>query len=145
MQDNRVERYWSERAAKAHDDVLARVPKDRPEREAYLWTCVNMALEARDPQSLCGVFRVCDLCDAGTDMRFATAIRAMSARAYDCAYAAWDDAGQCWSQESETPNVPSSRAAAEAIKSACEPLIENCRLSDEAESSLCAGIREKLS
>jgi hypothetical protein len=144
MQDERVERYWTERAARVHDEVMANVPDTNPERDAYLWMCARRALEARDPESLSGVMRVCDMHDISTHVRFSTAVGAMAAKAYDCAYAAWDDAGNCWSRESENPNVPSSFIAAETMKSTCEPLIAATSISAEAESSLCAAIREKL-
>ena len=74
-----------------------------------------------DPVLLCAVLAAADgVTSVSTDIRFATAIAAMAAKKYACAYAAWDDGGSCWSRASDDPWVPDSAHAASVLMAVCD-------------------------
>ena len=103
--------------------------------ERYVWTSASEALAARDPEGLCALFRLADaVSDASSEARFATAVRAMERGYYDCAYAAWDDAGKCWAEDATPRNVPDSKTSANTMMATCDRLL---RLDREEEQSLC--------
>lgn len=132
------ERYWTPRAQSLWEEVCRATEHMSGEAlDQYVWTSASEALTARDAEGLCALFRLADArSDASSEARFATAVRAMERRYYDCAYAAWDDAGRCWAQDEAPRNVPDSKTSANTMMAACDRLIS---LESASEQSLCDG------
>eukprot|EP00873_Tetraselmis_striata_P043939 jgi/Tetstr1/464203/TSEL_009008.t1 len=142
--DASAERYWTARAASLLERMaLATEHMAGAAMDQYLWATASEALTARDPELLCALFRLADArSESATDIRFGMAMRAMERRYYDCAYAAWDDGGRCWSRDEAPRNVPDSRTSASTMKAACESLLA---VEAETESSLCRQMRHNAS
>lgn len=130
------ERYWTSRAQMLWEEIYRATEHIQGEAlDQYIWTSASEALTARDAEGLCALFRLADArSDVATEVRFATAIRAMERRYYDCAYAAWDDAGRCWAEDEAPRNVPDSKTSANTMMVACDKLIG---LETVHEQSLC--------
>ncbi|AUF82099.1 hypothetical protein TetV_007 [Tetraselmis virus 1] len=138
------ERYATEKSAVAYETVKRDVLLQSDPKE-YVWKCAYMALESRDPESLSGVLRVADEMSESTDVRFSIAVQAMQKKYYDCAYAAWDDGGRCWSQERENNNVPDSKFASIAMLNTCSLLIPSTsHIAPEEERELCEMMKNNI-
>ena len=137
------ERYWTSRTSNlAYRLGQASENMAGEELDEMLWNTAAEALTARDPEMLCAVLRVGDLrSDAKADMRFGMATRAMERCYYDCACAAWEDGGRCWSSDERPHGVPSSRLATEIMIKACEAL---AAIESEKELGLCDIMRRVL-
>lgn len=116
-------RHWTAAAAQHYGKLLLEAdaspsPEDAAET---LRRRTAIAVIDDDPERLCAALALADrVVEASAELRFATAIAAMAAKKYRCAYAAWDDGGQCWSAESAGPGVPASDRSAAVMRVVCD-------------------------
>ena len=138
-----MERFSTSRASALFDELdKASEHLKGEDLEEMLWSAASEALTSRDPEMMCAVFRLCDAkSEAPAEMRFGMAMRAMERRYYDCACAAWEDGGRCWSSEERPRNVPNSRLSTEIMTKACEAL---AIIESNSENGLCDSISRNL-
>jgi len=129
MQENEAAhakcRYWSVGAVVAYRQLLRDLngAQDQEDAVKTIRERCCLAVSSDDPEQLCAVLAVADRSTAAsTDIRFATAVASMAAKKYECAYAAWDDGGACWSKASDDPWVPDSAHAAAVLMGVCDEL-----------------------
>lgn len=128
-----TERYWTPRTAEI-SNAMSDIRGNEPE----LWSRALRAVGARDPEALCAVLRMTDELDNSVDIRFSVAVQAMSQKAFDCAYAAWDDGGRCWCTEATSDKIPDSNTSANVMRSTCDLLIPgSSKLTADQEARLC--------
>lgn len=134
-----TERYATHRGLQIFTDTSNQVKGlDYEASKALLWELAEGALIARDPESVYGVLRVADTYDFAAEMRFSIAMKSMTSKCYDCAYAAWDDGGNCWCKASsdDDSHVPASDECANTMKSVCVSMLEST-----PENQLCDMMR----
>jgi hypothetical protein len=116
-------RYWGERAAAEWQAIRQEIDKADSHEEIVrmLRARCCAALAAGDPELMCAAVAAADAnAEHANKIRFATAIAAMAAKKYECAFAAWDDGGgNCWARESEDPWVPDGAQAAHVLMAVC--------------------------
>ena len=129
MQENEAAhatcRYWTVAAVVAYRQLLRELNHAQDQEDAVktIRERCCLAVSSDDPEQLCAVLAAADRSTAAaTDIRFATAVASMAAKKFECAYAAWDDGGACWSRASDDPWVPDSAHAAAVLMGACEEL-----------------------
>jgi hypothetical protein len=133
-------RHWSPGAVAAYRVFLRELDgvQDHDEALIAIRERCFAAVARNDPEQLCAVLAAADRSTAAaTDIRFATAIAAMAAGKYECAYAAWDDGGACWSRTSEQPWVPDSAHAAGVLMGVCDEASRVRLIADGDTTSLC--------
>ena len=116
-------RFWTGRAKEAYRALLKEVDATQTHAEALalLREGCCRAVCRDDPESLAAALALADRSvQSGAEVRFATAIAAMAAKKYACAYCAWDDGGACWSRQSDDPWLPDSARAADVLMRVCE-------------------------
>jgi hypothetical protein len=118
-------RHWSVGAVVAYRSLQRELndAQDQEDAVRMIRERCCLAVSSDDPEKLCAALAAADKSTAAaTEIRFATAIAAMAAKKFDCAYAAWDDGGACWSRASDDPWVPDSAHAAAVLMGVCDEL-----------------------
>ena len=118
-------RYWSVAAVAAYRSLQRELngAQDQEDAVTMIRERCCLAVSSDDPDQLCAVLAAADRSTvAANDIRFATAVASMAAKKFECAYAAWDDGGACWSRASDDPWVPDSAHAASVLMGVCDEL-----------------------
>lgn len=115
-------RYWSVGAVLAYRSFLRELDDAQDQEDAVTMIRERccLAVSSDDPEQLCAVLAAADRSTDAANIRFATAIASMAAKKYECAYAAWDDGGACWSRTSDDPWVPDGAHAAGVLLGVCD-------------------------
>ena len=115
-------RFWTAESNEAYKHLLREADELRSHEDcvALLRSRSCDAVARNDPARLAAVMAFADTRPGiSAELRFATAIAAMAAKKYECAYAAWDDSGACWSSTSDDPWLPDSAKAASVLMRVC--------------------------
>lgn len=116
-------KFWTPKSYELQKKLMREMDACQTHRDAVVLLRAQScrAVEIDDPEYLAAVLSLADSnTQVSTEIRFATAIAAMSAKKYRCAYAAWDDNGMCWSKDSDDPWLPDSHHAASVLMRVCD-------------------------
>lgn len=140
-------KYWTAGAQEYYDQFFSNIRVCDETVVRYIRERLNYGLAARSPEMVCAILRYCDEnCDESPKIRFSAAIRSMSLKMYDVAYACWDDEGKSFLYVDDDPDMPEGVHSARVLRDLCASMEDLQRkLHTQTEATIDGELCELLS
>lgn len=139
-------KYWNAQAREYYDQLFSNINVCDDTVMAYVRERLKYAIAKRSPEMVCAILRYCDEnSDESAKVRFSAAIRSMSLKLYDVAYACWDDDGNSFLYVDDDPDMPEGIESARILRDLCASMQElQMKLHKQTEATIDGELCELL-
>lgn len=121
-------KYWNAKSQQVYDTLCENSQVDGNVigfEMATMKQIVSNTLDQKCPFTICAILRFCDEHQSDSSrIRFSTAVRSMSMKLYDVAYACWDDGGQAFSDVEDDATFPTGVQASSILRDLCGSMLD---------------------